>query len=284
MLRKILFIHLLAFLLMPAQNGSKSDFIIVKNPSSLTIYNKYQQNLAWNQVEKFNQFIPLRIIEPFGTFSDGLRSYIKVEYNADEYFLLAEKENKPVLYPEDEKIFLLKNKTIVRDTIDIVINNKLLFRFPDTQQKIYLNEGDRLFRVFKDVSEYYVYSISLQKYGWVRFPKELEGKVWEKHSRGVITVSVGYIEIINRVRAKTEEYNKVILSLFRHLNEKTDRNLAMPYWAINEQVNYTDIQFVDHQNSFGESVKEMLEEISKIVSISSLSYEKFDKGIRILRN
>ncbi|GJQ62621.1 MAG: hypothetical protein SCALA702_16740 [Melioribacteraceae bacterium] len=284
MLRKILIIHLLVFLLIQAQSGEKSDFLIVENPQALTIYDKYQQSLEQGQLSSFPQYVPYRIIEPLGTFSDGLRKYVKVEFDSDEYFLLAEKENKPLSSLEFGKSFLLRNKSVFKDTIDINLNNKLLIRFPDSQQKIYLNSGDRLLRIFKDVTEYYIYSFNLDRYGWARFPAELEGNVWEKHTTGLLALSVGYGEIIERVREKTEEYNKVILSLFRHLNNKTDKNLAMPYWAINEQDNYTDVQFVNHQNSFSESVKEMREEIKKIISISSFSYEQFENGIRIIRN
>jgi|GEM_PF-6341781 len=286
MLRIFLFIlfTLLSQNLLYSQTEDKADFLLIENPVNLTIYNRYQQTLTEKEKLEFEHFTPFLVVESYGSFGDGLRNYIKAEYKGIDYFILAEKEFEPVNSKSAGKIVLLKNKSVIRDTVIIISNNKMTQRLPNSREVANLQSGERLYRVFKDVSEYYVYNLNDGKYGWVKFASFPEKKFWSKEGEVYTAQGMGYLETLSKIDTRVEEYNKVILALYQHFNEKKQTNLATPYWAVNEQKNYTDILFLDQNENFERAYDKMLDEIKKVLALSSLDYEEVKNGLRIKLN
>lgn len=266
-----------------AQNRGTGDYIIIENPESATFYNRYQQQTDISTLPEYGKYLPLRVTDSFGTFSDGLRNYMKVEFSGDTYFLLAQEEFKPTFRSEAGKIVLLKDKNVYLDTITILSGEKMTFRFPDSDKKVSLNNGDKLFRIFKDVSEFYVYSARLGKYGWVKFPDSEKGKSWSENNlpETVNAELPGYNTIMERIKSVTAEYNNILENLYGYFNNKENKNIPAPTWEIKENNGTTDVIFSGDIELYNKSYDLMISGIRNIVSTSGLDYKVLSNGIRI---
>ena len=162
MLRTLVLLYVLLLLTPAVPAQEKQSYLLVENPQKLTFLNKYQQELTSFDLRNLIEYTPFLITQEHTFFDDGLRSYIMVEAEGEEYYLLTD-DKGAVLNLEFTGITKkFKRKTAFTDTVSITKENKVRQRIPGDTGYSYVVPGQKFIRVFKDVSEYYVYNLEGQ--------------------------------------------------------------------------------------------------------------------------
>lgn len=218
-----------------------TDFLIVENPSALTIYNKYQQYISDQIREQFVPFTPFRIVEETELLSDQITQASRVLFNHQVLFLLKDEAEK-YIPDNDEYIKLFKNCEIYGDSIRVLKNLRIsIFAKPEQQYQknkhTYLYAGQVCNRIFKFRNLYYIKLLSNSTiYGWTLLPRS----GWEINQQSDISSASIPENLISRLQLRIESANQDYEKVFNYFNKKYNQDKMIPNW--NLEISENEIQ------------------------------------------
>ena len=222
--------------------AQRADYLIVENPSSLIILDKYEQNSS----TEFLPFAPFRILEEHTLLSDDLTPALKVELQGKKLFIIRNDDGKIARQESSGYLHIFRNCTPLGDSIRVLKDRSLLFYEKYFNQKPnqrdYLQKNDILIRIFKYKQSYYVKRINRSPaYGWCRLPVSKSWRKLEQQSAGQPILSESL-----RLRIKTfiAQINRTYENYFDYFNRTYNRHFSPPRWQISESDNGMDLAFV----------------------------------------
>jgi hypothetical protein len=148
---KIFVLNIFIFATLPAAN---SDYLIVDNPAALHILDVYEQRLSQEAKKSLTSHMPFRILEEHHLLSDTYTEAVKTICDGTIYYLVKNNQGKIVTeYPEDYPLRII-NARILKDTIEIVRNEKVSIQ--NSEEQINLAANELLQLIFEKNNRYYV--------------------------------------------------------------------------------------------------------------------------------
>ncbi len=285
--RKISHFYIFVYLVFFINGFSQSTarYLIVENPFELKIYNKYQQNLAFNDSSYFLQFCPIEIVTEDTVLSDDYTpAFIGKIENQSFYFLKTE-PNIPFSKLYNSYSNYTRNTQSLMDTIQILKDNKIQFyNTKDKNQKNQLAIHTKLVRIFKKGSRTYTKKLSSPvKYGWCDLRNE---KNWIIYKSPKKEISDNISEIESIIQTKLFEVNEMLIKLFSHFNQINKRNIPIPYWTFISKNNEFICTLLNNENNydFNESTNILINELQLDLAHSSFLVFGQSNEILILKN
>ncbi len=279
MLRTILF--LLIFVVGGLHSQTRSDYILIEHPDKLLLLNKYQQEISQHELNSFKPFTPFLIIEKHTFFADGIRSYLKVALEGEEFYMLTNNDGK---IRNAEFVGINKKFTrrkVAGDTIKVIAEKKVRVRMPGTQSYSYLYPGDKVVRIFRDVSEYYGYNLAGDYYCWVKMSPPGKYSGWEKYVETFEKYRMPRVELESKLIDKIEQYNELMKNLEAHFNTRFSKDKSFPKWNIEISYDTISISVTGEHDGFGNTVDEMKKELLELIEISAYRYKEAGRSIKI---
>jgi len=215
--------------------AQKADFLIVENPSGLIIYNKYQQNISADVLDKFNLYTPFMIINSDELLSDQISRASRVEYNNRIMFILKGEDDQYLQTDEAGYIRQFNNCTLIGDTIKIIRENRIsIFPRPEwfnqSKQKQYLEKDQYYIRIFRYGNLYYLKLIEDNPvYGWSQLSDKRSWEISETIPDRPASIPE---KLIFQLRVRMESANEDYENYFTYFNNKYDKSLAIPKWEL----------------------------------------------------
>ena len=261
-----------------AQNTAKiADFIIFETPSSLFIYNKYEQQISFReQRANFAPYQPLQIEETNTLLSDNFTRAMKVRLNRDIFYLVKTENG---LFENDEKLGYYKifqNCKLLRDTVEVLRDQTIFMAKRPTysstteSQKTFLEKESRLLRLFTYKNFTYVQKLGIRpEFGWSSFPRTTVNKSWrilQGETTGTDSQN-DLQEIVRKTKRKIDEINTLLSKLFAHFNRETNQQHPTPLWevSISENAITCLLKNADYQTEFGESSRYLINSLENYV-------------------
>ncbi|HID38454.1 MAG TPA: hypothetical protein EYP36_02945 [Calditrichaeota bacterium] len=222
--------------------AQRADYLIVENPSSFIILDKYEQNNS----TVFPPFTPFRILEEHTLLSDDLTPALKVELLGKNLYIIRNEDGKIARQESSGYLHIFRNCTPIGDSIRVLKDRSLLFYEKYFTQKPnrrnYLQKNDILIRIFKYKQSYYVKRINRSSaYGWCRLPASRSWRKLEQQSAGRPILSESL-----RLRIKTfiAQINRTYEKYFDYFNRTYSGRFSPPHWQISELNDGMDLAFV----------------------------------------
>lgn len=218
------------------QTSVTVDLFIVERPSALTIYNKYQQEVSFEEGKIFQPYIPMEIVKRDALLSDNFTHCMIVRIRNNMFYLL--KEDEKTLAQIDKAGFnaFLSRCSVISDTVRILQDEAVLLSkrltsaiLPDS-----LTADTLVRRLYLKNGRYYTEELGgAETYGWSRFSSRTRGRTWDIFERSKASLS----EILSpdlraRIEAHLQDVNTVLDDLFMTLNQETGQTLAAPQWQM----------------------------------------------------
>lgn len=285
----IFFIFIVFSRLASAQSpGGKADFLIVEQPAALLIYNKYQQRLSFPEHEKLLPYQPMQILEEGIHLSDGYTPCMKIQANNTTYFLITDEEGNFVYEGETGYHMIFNNCLILGDTVEVLANQTIFisktpaFQPAAQSQKYFLQQGERLQRLFSHRGFVYVQKIAPETdFGWSNLSDKTHNQSWRIVRRtGQQSKSIPP-DVNRRIEASVQEMNYLLEQLFTHFNNQTGQQKTVPRWEMEISdtriaCSLNDPQYYD---AFPESTRYLLNSLTS--ALLGTSFEVFYNPGRI---
>ncbi|MEJ2543871.1 MAG: hypothetical protein P8Y99_07365 [Calditrichaceae bacterium] len=231
-----------------------ADFLIVEDPSALTIYNKYQQSISDQIQNQFVPFTPFQIIEQDELLTDQISHASRVLFEDDIYFILKEDEDN-YISDKNEYYGLFENCKLLGDTIKILRNNRVsIFSKPiylyNKNQHMYLDENQNCIRIFKYKNLYYLKMPGDSTvFGWSQLPRN----GWEVSHGSQLSLHVIPDNLVSRLKIRVDAANQDYENFFGYFGKKYNTENRIPYWDI--EITDYEIQGTLNDPSFAENLK-----------------------------
>lgn len=277
----VIFVNAIAVL----ASAQQSDFLIISQPYSLQILNKYEQRLTSSELAGLPQFLPAEIIESNEVLSDEYTNALKISYAGKIYFLPKNSDNQIVNKKNASYYKIYYNVTLVNDTIKILESGKFVLQtpYPDKADKISVPKNTQLIRIFKNKSDYYVLIPgAVNRFGWMRFPYN---NYWEKIKNVSTQPDLKTPDIIaGNIISKTEQVNAVYRDLFRLLNKQTGTNHAAPQWTVDRLGGALQLKFIpsEYGSNFAESNSRFIQEIEYLLLGSDYTLKSLEDPFKYI--
>lgn len=210
-----------------------ADFLIVENPSELSIYNKYQQSISSQIQKQLALFAPFRIVEEDEVLSDQISHASRVIFDDNIYFLIKDEEGDYIL-DKNEYFRIFKNCKLLGDTIKVLRKRRVfIFSKPEyfdrKSKHIYLDENQHCIRIFKYKNLFYVkVPGDSMIYGWTQLPRS----GWELCQESAIMLVAIPDNLISRLKIRIDSANQDYENFFNYFNKKYDQENVIPYWNL----------------------------------------------------
>jgi len=265
----------IVFTLLICINGfsqSNKNFLIVENPFELKILNKYEQNFSPSDSSYFSPFCPIEIVETDTLLSDDYTpAFIGKIENHFFYFIKPEK-NLPFNKLFDSYSHYYKNAQSLKDTIQILQDNKIVFyNAKNKNQNERLALDTKLVRIFKKGSRTYVKNLNKPiKYGWCDLNNS---KAWINYQIPKKERVEDIAEIESIIKKKLSNTNDIIQKLFNHFNKLNRVNVQVPYWTYLNNENEFVCTMLNNKNNhdFTESTNTLINELQFALSHTTYS-------------
>lgn len=213
-----------------APQGERATFILIERPSTLLLYNQYEQRLSADEKSRLAAFAPMRIIESKGLLSDGFTPCMKVEMEGTVFFIQTDGRGKPVTTSSAGRIRLYKNVAVLDDVIRLHSPKGTAFSLPNNKRST-LVRGTVLNRYFADGSQVYVRPVDGSSYGWIQLDPGSKYSLWSE----VMPASSGPglpRRVIAKIESRLAEVNRDLRTLYALFNTESGRGLPVPEWRI----------------------------------------------------
>jgi hypothetical protein len=210
---------------------TRSDYIIVSDPSQYTIFNEYQQPLSSAELDLFVPHAPFRIIEKKVTLGDQISQAFKFNYRQKTFYLLMDENGIFIGEKTKANHRFLTGCEDLNDTIEIV---KAGLNITGLSGKVLsVKNGERLLRVFKNNGRFCVRSMNAgaPMFGWTSLEPKSSWRTTrttagaESGSDTLLPASLKE-RLIKRMNAANESYK----AMFSHFNGLTSDEKSIPLW------------------------------------------------------
>lgn len=230
-----LFSILILLLSFQLVNAQLADYIIVENPSLLTIYNKYQQSLSETEKDKLAPYTPFQIVEENEILSDQITFATRCIYNDNIYFLLKNENNQYFEEKENSYVEIFKNCEIWGDTIQI-LKNKSVYTYRTPKKKNYkinpfeLRKEELWSRIFKKGNSYYLKQTGENEiFGWAHLHTNNSWEVYFMLSNDTKKLPD---KLVQRLQTRIESANQSYTRYFSYFNKKYGQEKKVPKWKV----------------------------------------------------
>ncbi len=222
-----------------AQGGRYSDFLIIKNPDAVRIYNQYQQTIDVDDFPQFSAYVPLRIIDERARLSDDITEVVQCTLFDDAYYIL--RGRKSLLPDAKSNTYTrVKRCRVIGDTLQILTDGAISVNHglsaAETESKTTLNKGDVVIRLFRKDRQYFLAQLGRpSRYGWSALS---DRSAWEK----IQTTSESAVNILPhdlkiRIVQRIESANHDYQTFFRDFNRRFEADKSIPQWVIETETN-----------------------------------------------
>jgi len=276
--------------------GQSSDFLIINQPQSLQILNKYEQSLNVSELARLPAFLPVEILDNKVQLSDNYSLAYKIRFGGTEYFLPQDITNQLL---KEKHASMIKNVIQVADTISILEDNKFTLKSPDPgkSDRISISKHTKVIRIFRKRNDYYVLVPgTLKRYGWIRFQ---DNKYWttiqniSNHPQlGTTNGTLNQVqdgdlaqnEVLANVISKTRQVNTLFDDLFRELNARTGIVKRSPSWMIEESEDELVLNFapLEYELHFSKSNARFIQEIEYLLLGSKYRLEPTNQTFKFI--
>jgi hypothetical protein len=261
--------NILLLLLLCCQIFSQkySDYLLLLNKDDLIILNKYQQNLSLEESRLFVKNAPLQISERDVILSDGITHGLKVILNGEIWFI--QKDNESNFLPQTEKksFNILKNCTILEDTVLIEQNGMIpVFEKRNTVFNMtgYLNKNEKILRVFNYQEYTYIKRFPYQ-YVWGKFGSKGGWKVIKNDKPMEINKKTdAFYNYKNMIFQNFNEINEIYKRYFLHFDSTTHKQKIIPRWeckVFNNEIRCVLNEPYNNNNLLEESTKYIITDL-----------------------
>jgi hypothetical protein len=212
--------------------AERADFLIIENPASLKIYDRYQQELSTAEKTERLAFAPLRIINENELLGDQITVSTHVRLGRrNDYFIIKDNSGKLLNQSDAGKIEKLKNCMLIND--NILIKKDAALTLKTSASTIPLPAGSRLLRVFKYKTRYYVYRLQPRGiYGWLILNNT---SAWEViKEKATLKAGNEFLSIETRddILKIFKKVNRLYERYFDFFNQKTLKHDLAPRWDV----------------------------------------------------
>ncbi|MEW6041542.1 MAG: hypothetical protein AB1633_08480, partial [Elusimicrobiota bacterium] len=179
--RQVLFLCLVTLFAQPGMAGGKrADFLILENPLSYSILNKYEQPLSTEEKRQFVPYTPLQVVNEDQTLRDRITRAFKFLFLKTHYYILKDETGRWM--GKDTSGFKEKFNDcfLLEDSVKILKGNKVKFcsAYPSSGKCVMLNKGEKLIRIFQHGKHCYAKrEWNVVAYGWCPMSSEI---AWER--------------------------------------------------------------------------------------------------------
>ncbi len=258
---RILLIVIVCFFVTGTTRAQKLNYMIINQPQSVTLLNKYEQRLSPSELNDFPEYLPAEVIDANVTLSDDYTQAIKVRYKDQILYV-------PVQSSQLSNFQMYDNVSQILDTVYVFESGKMALQSPDREKsdKLLIPRNTQVIRIFKYRSDHYVFIPGqVNRYGWMRFPNN---KFWGKREDVPQRQDSTTDEIVfGKIVAKTEQVNLVFENLFEVLNDQTGSSQITPQWQIKQEDGSLQLDFVPdkYASDFSESNARFIQEIEYLL-------------------
>jgi hypothetical protein len=210
---------------------TRSDYLLITDPSQYSISNEYQQPLSAEEQRRYLPGSPLRIIEKEVIMGDQISRSLKFSYLFETGYLL--KDEKGDFTGENHRSNRqnLNGCETLDDTVEMVKDGLRITSVQGNNRT--LKTGERLLRVFRSNGRYYVFTLDAGNalFGWT----SLEPKSSWKKSGKSFALAGGSDTLFpkalqDRLTKRIEQANRSYEEMFSHFNGLTGDEKSIPRW------------------------------------------------------
>ncbi len=250
------------------------DVLIVESPDQLVLYNKYEQELSYDERRQLPKFLPIRILDENAFLSDGFTPCIKGEVNREKVYILKDETGE---LRDLERIgyhHIFRNCRFVDDTVKVVqtgavfLTKKPTFRNSPDTQKYFLEAGDKLHRLFTWKEWTYIERIGKQReFGWSYLAPGKKNHTWKPVESASPVNNDRFYEITREVERELNEVNLLLEDLYARLNTMRGEHRVPPFWRMeireDELICYPD--HLPGKNKYPRSTRILVNRLRNIV-------------------
>lgn len=227
---KYFLIILFLFSLLAAEGGvsrGRADFLIVANPSNLSLFDQSKQSLSLADKAAFLPGAPFQIIDVSANLGSELDYALKFSYNNTVYY--ASTDDKGALSGVSKAdCRLIKNAALLNDTVRISKANRATLAGPSG--KTPLTPDDILVRLFSSNNQAYVKLMGKKSlFGFCALPNDAFAPV--KSAPVNVTTSVILPNEWNSITERLTNANQTYQAFFGHFNKVTGQEKSVPSWS-----------------------------------------------------
>lgn len=228
---KFLYLILLCSIF-PARSFSspqKGDFLIISEPSKLSVFNQFEQTLSESELNGFPPYSPFLIVNRIESLGDQITEALRSKYQGKTFFLLLDGKGslKGSNSQSYQKIF--QNCQIINDTVLLKQTINAYQKFPSGGPITKCIADQPVIRIFKHSGSYYVFIPDKRQYGWLNSGTA----VFKSISKTPIdsrTFSIN--DISGMIEARLTAANEIYNQYFGFFNEITLQQKSVPQWKL----------------------------------------------------
>jgi hypothetical protein len=249
-----------------AITAQTADFILLKSPRALTIFNQYEQPLTADEKAQLSIGAPMQIMKADVRLGDQITRAMQCSFEQKTYFLLKNENNE--LPGALGNVQILKNCAILDDTVEIIGDAaRFSSEFPSRVFSVPLKKGAVVILIFRFNNVYALKTTGPGAlYGWS--PISTQG-AWRKKASAQISVDTALSssireELLGRIEAANESYKK----FFEAFNHKTNSQKIIPEWkklTTGSELRWRLNAPYDHIDELSESTKILVEQLRDIL-------------------
>jgi len=243
-----------------------ADFILLKSPRALTIFNQYEQPLTGDEKAQLSIGAPMQIMKANVRLGDQITRAMQCSFEQKTYFLLKNENNE--LPGVLGNVQILKNCAILDDTVEIIEDGaRFSSEFPSRIFNVPLKKGAVVVLMFRFNNVYALRTTGPgARYGWL--PVSTQG-AWRKKASAQISVDTALSssireELLGRIEAANESYKK----FFDAFNRKTNFQKIVPEWkqlTTGSELHWRLNAPYDHIDELSESTKILVDQLRDIL-------------------
>lgn len=205
-----------------------ADFYVVQNPASLSLLDRFQQNISNAQKKELASGTPFCIKQKNELMGDELTQAHRVTYKGKILFMALNDAGEIAGNESQDNVTLYRGCTLYNDSIQVQQSNILSMRKKLGTTIFY--EKDILIRHFSHADKFYITHNASKNNGWVSLKKK---RAWGKiaHTKKAPTPLLGALTR-DRIGERIEEVNIDYRQYTTFFNKQTGDTKAPPQWIL----------------------------------------------------
>ena len=208
------------------------DVMIIERPGNLIAYDAFQQSVNPKQESALQPFAPIRILKNRDVLSDGITRCSKVEVGGELFYLLLNERGTVAESGDLGTVRIFRHVKAFRDTIEVLGSGHVVFQKPVTSSRRYCAAGERLECYFEVTGVVYARRMdSGSDFGWIRLPREEEGRWWS-----VVHAQPQHVDlspmIRDRLLERIDDVNLAYTEIYALLTHQARKKLPVPQWQV----------------------------------------------------
>lgn len=291
MIIKYLTFFFLSFSAFSQSPGDVVDIFIAQFPAKLTIYNKYEQKIDFNEEKQFLPYQPFQMLERDGFLSDQFTPCMKIRLKNEDFYFI-KNDSGLVNSAQAGEQYFFEECTFLGDTVEVLAEERLFivkiptFEKTMASQHYFLEKGAALRRLFNHPTKAnYVYVEKLddaRDFGWAYLSAQRKGASWQPFLPKNAATATLTAPMIQNIRFHIDEVNGTLEQLFVHFNREANAAKPPPRWEMTVAADsiLCEQNIVDYQNAFPESTRYLINRIEN--SLLGTAFGVFQENARIV--